>query len=76
MTPEMLEKIAVDLQGDHPNPYTYTKSLAENLISRRSVGRTVIVRPSIVTSTWKEPIPGQEKMSTYSTRIADEAILI
>jgi len=45
--------------GDRPNTYTYTKALAEDLIMTECEDLPVsIVRPSIVVSTWKEPVPG------------------
>nr|XP_039270770.1 fatty acyl-CoA reductase 1-like [Styela clava] len=59
MSTEMMEKLAPSLLGDHPNTYTYTKSVAENLLLHHGIEhRTVIVRPSIVTSSWKEPMAG------------------
>lgn len=45
--------------GQHPNTYTYTKALAEQLILQK--GQTLpitIVRPSIVVATWKKPFAG------------------
>lgn len=48
-TPEILKK--------HPNPYTFTKHLAEHEIVNGGVPAT-IVRPSMITGAWKEPIPG------------------
>eukprot|EP00092_Neocalanus_flemingeri_P005847 GFUD01006292.1.p1 GENE.GFUD01006292.1~~GFUD01006292.1.p1 ORF type:complete len:503 (-),score=131.65 GFUD01006292.1:35-1543(-) len=45
--------------GDRPNTYTYTKAIAEDLIMSECEDLPVsIVRPSIVVSTWKEPVPG------------------
>jgi long-chain acyl-CoA synthetase len=42
-----------------PNTYTYTKSLAEKLISLRAGDvRYCVVRPAIVESAWKFPLPG------------------
>jgi long-chain acyl-CoA synthetase len=42
-----------------PNTYTYTKSLAEKLILRRAGDVPFcIVRPAIVESAWKFPLPG------------------
>ena len=42
-----------------PNTYTYTKSLAEKLLMRRKGDVSVtIVRPAIVESAWKFPLPG------------------
>lgn len=43
--------------GDHPNTYTFTKHLAEHEVLNGSV-RAAIVRPSMITGSWKEPVPG------------------
>ncbi|XP_050536683.1 fatty acyl-CoA reductase wat-like [Daktulosphaira vitifoliae] len=49
----------IEIQKFWPNTYTFTKAMAENLVEtygkRLPVG---IFRPSIVGSTFKEPIPG------------------
>ncbi|KAF0294751.1 putative fatty acyl-CoA reductase [Amphibalanus amphitrite] len=51
MTPRLL--------GNRPNTYTFTKALAESLIvSEKGNLPVTIVRPSIVTCAWKEPLPG------------------
>ena len=43
----------------HPNTYTYTKCLAEHLLTeRRGDVPLTIVRPSIVSATWQHPFPG------------------
>lgn len=43
----------------YPNTYTFTKNLAEQTIYNNSKGLTVaIVRPSIISSSLKEPFPG------------------
>jgi len=45
--------------GDRPNTYTYTKAIAEDLVMTECEDLPVsIVRPSIVVSSWKEPVPG------------------
>merc|ERR1719481_111634 len=45
--------------GDRPNTYTYTKAIAEDLVITECEDLPVsIVRPSIVVSSWKEPVPG------------------
>jgi alcohol-forming fatty acyl-CoA reductase len=56
---EML-KMQSDLLGVHPNTYTYTKRMAEVLIrDEYAKGFPVcIVRPSVVTPAYQEPIPG------------------
>lgn len=42
------EPDTAELIGDHPNTYTFTKQLAENLIEREMAGLPVgIVRPSV-----------------------------
>jgi nucleoside-diphosphate-sugar epimerase/1-acyl-sn-glycerol-3-phosphate acyltransferase len=43
----------------HPNTYTYTKALAEHLLTQRKEQvPLVIVRPSIVSAAWRTPFPG------------------
>ena len=47
------------LLQDWPNTYTYTKSLAEDLVKSHSKGLPVAVfRPAIVIPTYKEPLQG------------------
>jgi fatty acyl-CoA reductase len=42
-----------------PNTYTYTKRLAEILVQREFPNLPIcIVRPSIVTPAYREPLPG------------------
>ncbi|KAL1414463.1 hypothetical protein MTO96_000866 [Rhipicephalus appendiculatus] len=46
------------LPAHHPNTYTFTKSLAESVLLEERANLPVsIVRPSIVTASWKEPFP-------------------
>ncbi|XP_025837497.1 putative fatty acyl-CoA reductase CG5065 [Agrilus planipennis] len=55
----ILDEITDKLIGDHPNTYTFTKSLAEKIVLEYSEYiPCAIVRPSIVTASWKEPFPG------------------
>lgn len=43
----------------HPNTYTYTKCIAEHLLcQRRGDVPLVIVRPSIISASWKDPFAG------------------
>ncbi|XP_003704946.1 putative fatty acyl-CoA reductase CG8306 [Megachile rotundata] len=42
---------------DHPNSYTFTKHLAEHEVKNGRVP-AAIVRPSMITGAWKEPVPG------------------
>ncbi len=46
-------------RAGHPNTYTLTKSLAEHLLLEARGGIPLsIVRPSIITATWRRPFPG------------------
>jgi fatty acyl-CoA reductase len=59
MDEDTLQLIKPNLIGDRPNTYTYTKALAEHLIALEASELPVaIVRPSIVTATWKDPMVG------------------
>lgn len=59
MDETMINEIAPKLVGDRPNTYTYTKALAETLLSEECKNLPVaIVRPSIVTASWREPVRG------------------
>lgn len=56
---DLLNAITPRLLGNKPNTYTYTKALAESLLIEESHGLPVaIVRPSIVTAAWREPMRG------------------
>lgn len=56
---EQIEKLTPVLIGKWPNTYAYTKAIAEDAVRRYSIGiPACIVRPSIITSTAKEPMPG------------------
>ncbi|XP_063218986.1 putative fatty acyl-CoA reductase CG5065 [Bacillus rossius redtenbacheri] len=56
---DLLEAITPKIIGNRPNTYTFTKALAEHVLVEQSRGLPIaIVRPSIVTAAWKEPIPG------------------
>ncbi|XP_011193929.2 fatty acyl-CoA reductase wat [Zeugodacus cucurbitae] len=57
--PELTNNLAKELLRDFPNTYTFTKTLAEELIlSEASTLPICIFRPAIITSTYAEPIPG------------------
>lgn len=59
MKPEVLEEITDKLIKPHPNTYTYSKRLAENVVNDYYPKIPVVIaRPSIVIPAWKEPIPG------------------
>ncbi|KAJ1524869.1 hypothetical protein ONE63_009735 [Megalurothrips usitatus] len=54
-----LEIVAQQILAPHPNTYTYSKRLAEDLVARSHAELPVcIVRPSIVCPAWEEPVPG------------------
>ncbi|XP_067616071.1 putative fatty acyl-CoA reductase CG5065 [Eurosta solidaginis] len=47
------------IKGPHPNTYTFTKSIAEQIVNEyKHYIPIVIVRPSIVTAAHREPYPG------------------
>ncbi|XP_011495914.1 PREDICTED: putative fatty acyl-CoA reductase CG8306 [Ceratosolen solmsi marchali] len=52
-----LNEATADIIKDHPNPYTFTKHLAEHEIANSKLP-AVIIRPSMIVGAWKEPIPG------------------
>ena len=61
LSDEGMAAIQKELLGVHPNTYTYTKRLAEILVRNefeKSNLPACIVRPSIVTPSLDEPIPG------------------
>ena len=46
-------------RGEHPNTYTFTKALAEELLlSKGQRLPLAIIRPSIVVASWEYPIKG------------------
>lgn len=46
-------------ESGHPNTYTLTKALAEHLLLAEGDGLPLaIVRPSIISATWRRPFPG------------------
>ncbi|XP_013139988.1 PREDICTED: fatty acyl-CoA reductase 1-like [Papilio polytes] len=59
MDDKQLSLIAPSLLGPHPNSYTFSKRLAENIIEQAFEDLpTTIVRPSIVCPALSEPIAG------------------
>lgn len=55
----LLESITPKIIKGWPNTYTFTKALAEKMLLLLGDGLPiVIVRPSIVTASWREPILG------------------
>lgn len=54
-----LNDLTPSLIKDHPNTYTFTKHLAEHEVNKCAAKFPCgIVRPSMITAAWKEPIPG------------------
>ncbi|XP_047527580.1 putative fatty acyl-CoA reductase CG5065 [Vanessa atalanta] len=59
LSDDQLNLLAPSMMQKHPNSYTYSKRLAEALV-KESYPQipAVVVRPSIVTPSYKEPTPG------------------
>jgi len=58
MDEKVVGKITTKLIGQKPNTYTYTKQLAEVLLVTEGADLPLaIIRPSIVTAAWMEPMP-------------------
>ncbi|XP_017104769.3 putative fatty acyl-CoA reductase CG5065 [Drosophila bipectinata] len=56
---DYLNRLADYIKGPHVNTYTFTKSIAEQIVNAyKNVIPIVIVRPSIVTAAYREPYPG------------------
>lgn len=56
---ETIRIIEKRLIGQHPNTYTLTKGLAEQIVLSKGNGLPItIVRPSIVCAAYREPFPG------------------
>lgn len=54
-----LANLTPKLLGKHPNAYTFTKHLAEHEVKKQSHRFPCgIVRPSMITAAWHEPVPG------------------
>lgn len=59
MTDDGMEAMQKQVLGSQPNTYTYTKRLSEILVRDEYKNLPIcIVRPSIVTPTFREPMPG------------------
>ncbi|KAK0094159.1 hypothetical protein PV326_011676 [Microctonus aethiopoides] len=57
LSEDVVEEMAPKLLKDHPNSYTFTKHLAEHEVINGSLP-SAIVRASMITAAWKEPVPG------------------
>lgn len=59
LSDEALDDLTPKLLNDHINTYTFTKALAEHEVANAiSQVPSAIVRPSMITCAWKEPVPG------------------
>ncbi|XP_033221450.1 putative fatty acyl-CoA reductase CG5065 [Belonocnema kinseyi] len=59
MDDKLVEELTPKLIAGRPNTYTFTKALAERMLLRESGSLPVaIVRPSIVLSSFREPVAG------------------
>lgn len=59
MSEDTMHALSTKLLGPHPNTYTYTKRLAETLVDRQHGKLPVcIIRPSIVSPAFAEPVEG------------------
>ncbi|CAG4910919.1 unnamed protein product [Colias eurytheme] len=59
LTDDQLNLLAPSLMQKHPNSYTYSKRLAEALVRESYPDLpAVVVRPSIVTPSHQDPVPG------------------
>lgn len=59
MDDDTLTLLTPRLLGNKPNTYTLTKHLGEVLLVEEGSGLNLtIIRPSIITATWKEPVRG------------------
>lgn len=59
MPDDLAEIMTPHFIGPRPNTYTYTKSIAEYIVSTEGKDLPAIVfRPSVVSAIWKDPLPG------------------
>ncbi|XP_076350975.1 putative fatty acyl-CoA reductase CG5065 [Tachypleus tridentatus] len=59
MSESSLDSLFIPLLQGRPSVYHYTKALAENVLVDDARGLPVaVIRPSIITASWKEPVPG------------------
>lgn len=58
MDDKVFDVLTTKLINDRPNTYTFTKALAEYVISQEGNDLPLaIIRPSIVGASWREPVP-------------------
>jgi len=77
MDHDMVGKITTKLIGQKPNTYTYTKQLAEVLLVTEGTDLPLaIVRPSIVTASWMEPMPVSQLLCFLAPHIISMCCLL
>jgi fatty acyl-CoA reductase len=65
MDDETLNLATQKLLGKKPNTFTYTKFVAETLLQQEAAGLPlVIVRPSTIGASWKDPFAGWVEKSS------------
>ncbi|KAJ8687689.1 hypothetical protein QAD02_023483 [Eretmocerus hayati] len=57
LSDEQLNDATPSIIKDHPNPYTFTKHLAEHEVANARLP-SAIIRPSMIVGAWREPLPG------------------
>ncbi len=61
----MLALSTKKLIGNKPNTYTYTKWIAETLLEQEAENLPIVlVRPSLIGASWKEPFAGWVEKSS------------
>ena len=68
MKEEMLNRNTKRIIGNKVNTYLFTKHLAEDLLCTEACDLpTCIIRPSLVTAVWKDPIPVSARIIAINT---------
>ncbi|KAF2888458.1 hypothetical protein ILUMI_17715, partial [Ignelater luminosus] len=59
MSDDFIETLGIKIMNTCPNTYIYSKTLAESIVAKEMDNiPIIIIRPSIVSPIWKDPIPG------------------
>ena len=68
---ELIDSLTRKVICPRPNTYTYTKAIAESLLAQECRDMPfVIVRPSIVGCSWREPFAGWVRRNTFSFHLS------
>lgn len=62
MDNKVIQKITKHIMKGVPNTYTFSKALAEALVNdavKKGKIKGLVIRPSIVVSTYEDPVPGK-----------------